>query len=231
MSYILEALNKAELERRIGTVPSLASGASFMIAPRKATRRSGAFLLVGAGMLVTGLALGNLRSWQNAPVAPPVELAAASPAIAPVSAAASSKVAPKTQANKAESKHVTPGKAAPSAAAVGKPKVLAEVAATDAELLTPVVAGSPQEAGVVSVVTAGAVQRVVAFRELPAKLKKQLPQITFGGLAGVDEAEVKIAFINNRLVKEGEELSHGLRLEKVSSEGVVLAYQGHHFRP
>lgn len=72
--------------------------------------------------------------------------------------------------------------------------------------------------------------RVVAFRELPAAVQGALPNIVFGGFAGGGEAEGRIAFINNRLVREGEEVSPGLRLETVDQDGVVLGFQGHHFR-
>jgi general secretion pathway protein B len=70
----------------------------------------------------------------------------------------------------------------------------------------------------------------VAYGELPAAVQGALPNIVFGGFAGGGETEGRIAFINNRLVREGEEVSPGLRLETVDQGGVVLGFQGHRFR-
>ena len=71
---------------------------------------------------------------------------------------------------------------------------------------------------------------VVSITELPLTVRASLPSIIFGGFAGGGEAEGRIAFVNNRLVREGEELFPGLKLETVDQDGVVLAYQGHRFR-
>jgi len=72
---------------------------------------------------------------------------------------------------------------------------------------------------------------IVTYQELPADIRGALPAVTFGGYAGVDEAGMPVAFINARLVKQGEELSPGVRLERVGADGVVLGYRGHRFRP
>jgi general secretion pathway protein B len=73
--------------------------------------------------------------------------------------------------------------------------------------------------------------QVVAYRDLPAEIRESVPKVSFGGFAGGDEADGRVAFINNRLVKEGEEVSPGVRLERVGTDGVVLSYKGHRFRP
>lgn len=243
MSYILDALNKSENERRAGAIPGMAAGASFMVAPqRSSSRRGSAAILVGVGMLVTGLALGSWRPWQNVPVPPPGELAAASPAAAApqpaVPPALVENPATATPAAKAAPKSVAQLKPQPTVPVVTKPKTPPKPPVTvQAEAPVPaavVAETSPKTAKADKVATAEVAtpaNRVVAYRELPAKVQSRLPAISFGGFAGVDESEVKIAFINNRLVKEGEEVSPGLKLEKVGNDGVVLAYQGHRFRP
>ncbi|MBI2276129.1 MAG: general secretion pathway protein GspB [Dechloromonas sp.] len=228
MSYILDALNKSENERRAGALPGLAAGASFMVAPRQATRRGGAAILVGAGMLVTGLALGNWRPWQPlAVVPPPLELAAAAPVVAPPLLGEAPGKAGAAPASKPAAKPVVQLKPPPAVPASGKPLVPAKAPVTTA-IPVQVAAGYVRTPPLKAAAAGG---RVVAFRELPPKVKSQLPKIAFGGFAGVDEAEVRIAFINDRLVKEGEEVSPGLKLEKVGNDGVVLGYQGHRFRP
>lgn len=109
-------------------------------------------------------------------------------------------------------------------AARGVPAAAVVPAAVVAPLMPPVVA-----VPMAAVVPAPA-QRIVDYRELPAAVQGALPNIVFGGFAGGGESEGRIAFINNRLVREGEEVSPGLRLETVDQDGVVLGFQGHHFR-
>lgn len=245
MSYILDALNKSENERRAGAIPGMAAGASFMVAPqRSSSRRGSAAILVGVGMLATGLALGSWRPWQNVPVPPPVELAAASPAAAAPQPAAPPALGEAPATASPAVKPVAQLKPQPTVPVVTKPKTPPKPPVTvQAEAPAPaaVIAEAPPKAAkaekaekapkVAAAEAEAPANRVVAYRELPAKVQKRLPAISFGGFAGVDESEVKIAFINNRLVKEGEEVSPGLKLEKVGNEGVVLAYQGHRFRP
>lgn len=114
-----------------------------------------------------------------------------------------------------------PTMAVPAAAPV-PPAARGVPAAVVAPVMPPVVA--------TPAVVPAPVPRIVDYRELPAAVQGALPNIVFGGFAGGGETEGRIAFINNRLVREGEEVSPGLRLETVDQNGVVLGFQGHHFR-
>lgn len=303
MSYILDALKKSENERRAGATPGLAPAASYVVLPTTRSHHRGAALLVAAGMLGTGLALGNWRPWQadlagvNAPLAAPV--AAAVPTPAAVATAVESPppvksrpggaaktppaVTPKTSTVADKKKSFPPPKdppvvvaiaqpAASSAAVGGAPDVVANPpalsspnaaaratmtappavavpaaarvalplpAAVPVAVAAPAAVGAPVTAAptVAAVATVAVAapapapaSRVVALRELPPAVQSALPNIVFGGFAGGGEADGRIAFINNRLVREGEEVSPGLRLETVDQDGAVLGFQGHHFR-
>jgi general secretion pathway protein B len=56
-----------------------------------------------------------------------------------------------------------------------------------------------------------------------------LPTMNIAGYIH-DEQEGSIAMINDKLVREGEEVSPGLRLEKILSDGAIFSYKGQRFR-
>jgi general secretion pathway protein B len=244
MSFILEALKKSENERRAGIVPGLGHGPTYIIAPGRRPGHAGFTTAAAGAMLVVGLVLGSWRHWpspQHSTTAAVVELAV------PATAVRQMKLIEPLSENP---QIVAPAKVmtSPKQAAIvparppGKAAVGAELkpVSTSPALLPTQVATATRSAPK-TVPAAGANTRpaalvvsnpsVVEYRELPDEIRAGLPKIVFGGYAGVDETEGRIAFINNLLVKEGEEVSPGLKLEQVGGEGVVLGYKGHHFRP
>jgi len=85
MSYILEALKKAQAERQLGNAPTIHAQQAVPVAPaRAAGGRKPLLVGLGAGALV--VAAGALFVWRQAPTAaPPARLdAARTPAPAPV---------------------------------------------------------------------------------------------------------------------------------------------------
>lgn len=274
MSYILDALKKSESERRAAAAPGLAGGASFILAPQSRPRHRGTAVILGIGMLATGLALGNWRAWHGVPVAvapAPVQLAAQMPELpaalpgepkAPA-AAAKKVVTAEKEAVAADREAVTAEKKAVAAAPKKKPASranaapartpqVAAAAGRPAGTALPVASVAPAAAATPPVAARAAAQphtppvvaaapvaapaaaapadRVLAYRELPPAVQGALPTIVFGGFAGGNEGEAKMAFINSRLVREGEDLSPGLKLEAVNQDGAVFAYQGYRFR-
>lgn len=248
MSYILDALKKSDSERQASAIADAVPGATYMVAPGRRAGNYGALLLAGAGMLVTGLAVGALRPWQALPpvaagqdvasVAVPQPTAAAQPVATVPTVAAAQPVAPSrpvpaaamAKIAAASSTPAKPAAAVPAAKAVAKtPPPKPAVADAPAKPRPPVklAAREPEAAPA----AARPSSEVVAFQELPAEIRESLPKVSFGGFAGGDQAGERIAFINNRLLKEGEEVSPGVRLERVGSDGVVLGYKGHYFRP
>lgn len=240
MSYILDALNKSENERRAAVAPGLMPGTSFVVAPRKNSRRGSAAIVIGLGMLVTGLALGSWRPWPSVSgeleprvvllptaVVPVVSRAAPSAAVVPPAPTLPTKPAPEPAPLVKAAQPVPIVAAVSSAAEKSPPKVSVRTP-------PPAKAAGAVAVPVASVsVTAPAARgkSVVSYGELPANIRQSLPEITFGGFAGTDDDAVNIAFINNRLVKAGEEVSPGLKLESVAQDGVVMAYQGYRFKP
>lgn len=68
----------------------------------------------------------------------------------------------------------------------------------------------------------------VAKPEVAEPRMDDIPPISISGYIRDDEAG-GMAMINDRLVREGEEVSPGLRLEKILPEGAVFNYKGRRF--
>ena len=74
-------------------------------------------------------------------------------------------------------------------------------------------------------------KRVLNYAELPASVQKSIPKMTVMGYSYAEEPEMRMVVINDRMLREGDEVSPGVKLEKIGSDGVVLNFKGFQFRP
>lgn len=77
--------------------------------------------------------------------------------------------------------------------------------------------------------TAEAGPRVYALAELPAAIQKAAKQISVAGFAQADNSKERMAIINNRALREGDELPGGLRVERIVGNSVVFNLKGYRF--
>jgi general secretion pathway protein B len=66
-------------------------------------------------------------------------------------------------------------------------------------------------------------------RDVSPAPPKNLPEMTIAGYIH-DDQEGSMAMINDKLVREGDEISPGLRLEKILPDGAIFSYRGERFR-
>ncbi len=66
--------------------------------------------------------------------------------------------------------------------------------------------------------------------ELPAELRKKIPELSFAGHVYADNAEKRLIMINNRIVREGDLVSKGLFLQEITYDGVIVRYESFVFR-
>ena len=71
--------------------------------------------------------------------------------------------------------------------------------------------------------------RIYRLQELPDQLRRMLPEFAITALMYSGQPSSRMVRINGRLMREGEELPPGVRLQEVTPEGVILAYQGYRF--
>lgn len=223
MSYILDALKKSEQQRQRGAAPiTLTTPAA--VAPRSpAAYRTG---LLALALIAAGIAIGWLRPWQSPPpppaivVKPPISMPP--PASAPHPAIVN---APR----------VDPLAAAPP---VQSPPVRATARdpappPAEAESAPPLKPAPPVEAiaAMPAAMEAGEPPaKVMALGELPQAVRQELPAIAISLHAYAREPRDRVVMINNQMLRQGDFVAPGLRLEQITQEGVVLSYQGYRFQ-
>lgn len=72
--------------------------------------------------------------------------------------------------------------------------------------------------------------RIATLRELPQDIQSQIPPLTVNGYIYSDKPAERTVLINQRLLREGEQVAPDLRLEKLTPSGMVLNFRGHRYR-
>lgn len=70
-------------------------------------------------------------------------------------------------------------------------------------------------------------QRIQEISELPDNVRNNLPAMTFSFHVYSDNPEQRTIIINDRRIREGEEISRGLRLQSITQDGVILLFEQH----
>ena len=73
-------------------------------------------------------------------------------------------------------------------------------------------------------------QTVLEFERLPEEIKKELPDISISGHIYSNNPGSRIVNINGRIIREGEDVSNGLKVEEITVSGVIFSYRELRFR-
>jgi general secretion pathway protein B len=236
MSYILDALRKSDQQRQRGAAPTLPAAPAPAAVPARPAFL--AYGLLAAALLGAGMLIGWLRPWQSEPAAPakPETVAARPLESSPRQAArAPSQVAPRPKPEPQAQSAPPPVPAAP-ALVPAQPRPPAHAAAKNG--------GAPSEAGAAAssrvpapeqpagkaVADAGRVQPVISMAELPLALQQELPAMTISVHAYSGNPGDRIVGINSRMMREGEYVVPGLKLEQITPDGMIFGYKGFSFR-
>ncbi len=220
MSYILDALRKADAERERGAVPGIHAQPIFAgAAPSGARPPARAWLwalLAGLGVLIAaGLWVGlrgsspapapvpTAQAVTPAPVVAPNPLPPPPPAVAAVAPPRAAAATPPVRARRAEPE--------PKPDPVAQ-KPAAKTAAAEA---------SPKEA-------AGA-DRVYTLKELPDDVRRQLPQLSVGGSMYSKTPADRILIINGSVLHEGDKIGPDLVLQQIKLKAAVLEFKGYRY--
>jgi general secretion pathway protein B len=241
MSFILDALKKAESERHLGELPGIHSqnqipGLVVKNAGNSQGRRT--MLAVAVSIVVLG-AIGLV--WLTLPSAPapvaltgtpaaPVQSAQpARPQAMPVPAPAAVQVAGVA----AEPAPIAVATALSTPPAMPKPVVavkkdkdpLAAMARSAAPSAVPPVSAAAKQAPV-----AVEPANVIALAQLPPALRGELPVLAIGGSIYSANPVDRMLLMDKRMLREGDEISPGLVLETILPKGANLRYKGYVFR-
>ncbi len=241
MSYILEALKKAEQKREQEQAQPLPGLCGIPAAgPRK--RRWWPYVLIGVLALNAGIMVWWVGLWRGDDRTPVTEREASTPA---PSAPAAANTLPRVVAVPAPAPHgpvrareeerqtyqAVPGRQAqvagnstdPIARQDAPQAVLPVPTKTAAENLPPKEISPVPERKLPK-------DRVLTLGELPAVIKSALPQFRISGHAYTPEPQNRVVRINEKILQEGQDLSPGVKIEEIVPGGVILTYRGYRFR-
>jgi general secretion pathway protein B len=215
MSYILDALRKADAERErdpsrgIHAQPAVAAPTRAGVqAPRWTWVAAAAVVVASVGYLAWPDAPADVVS-APAPLAPqPVQ---AVPALEPTPLVT---VATSVQPPAPPPLPTPVERAAPTRVAVQRAAASAPAAAP------PVVAGTAPAA------SAAGAGRIHAVAELPADVQRELPKLAISGGVHSENASQRLLIVGGQVVNEGAELAPGVVLEQIRARTAVLRFRG-----
>lgn len=241
MSYILDALKRAEAERERGAAPGLHTRhqvPSGRPGAPSATRNMGWALAAGLALVMLALYFWFLPTPDPTPtatVAPavstaPVTMVSPAPAVVAVAPEAILPMAPApavvTPAPKAQA---LPPLAAPASQTVAAPPAKSVKPAEAAAPATPASAATPANQAATPL-PAPAPVAVPLLAELPQNLRSQIPQITITGSVYSDSPAQRLLLVNNLVLTQGSQVASDLTLEEIQPRSSVLSFKGTRFR-
>jgi len=248
MSFILDALRKSDQTRQTTVLPAAPSGTlgsstmsidSSFIAPEMQTsfRWQWPVVIVLLVSLLGWWQLGSLNGSPKQNPATPLptqsQVIASTPSVIqpsitratsapPTPASASTKPTPRI-------KQLDGSSATPSAPSTPQHTTTAPHAASPRSPSTPH-SSHPSHPSTHELPLPSTSNVTETENELPPNLLAELPKISVAAHSYSQKPKASFIFANDRMLHEGESLSPGLRLERITSDGMILDYKGYRFR-
>ena len=219
MSYILDALRRADAERERGNVPGLHTQPAPV--PHADDGRAGhtpAWVWPAAGVAVAVIAaLAWLALGRDA--APPERVAQVpvAPQIVPTQPLPAALPAPITPPASVQAASAAPTPRPATAAAPRKPAAV--VAAAPAK--------PPRAASAAATAATVAEPRLYKPTELPDDVRKEVLALVVGGAMYSKTPANRMLIVNGQLFHEGDTLAPGLTLEQIKLKSAVLKLKGY----
>jgi general secretion pathway protein B len=204
MSYILEALKKAQAERQLGGTPTLDALPVHppLIAGSRRALTPATFGVLVVAVIALAAAL-TMQWWRPSAPTPTAAAPVSVPAPAPVAVAA------------------------PAVVASTPPLVVAPPSAPAKEIVKPApVPAAPEKPAPPPVVARPAEESLPTLRELPENVRAAIPQLSFGGYMYSNNPSDRLILVDKVLRHEGEEVAPGLVLEKLLPKAAQMNYRG-----
>ena len=236
MSYILDALEKAESERERGAVTSMLSQPATQTTGAGGTNASRNVLLRGAitlGFVLVGALVWRFFATHPAPVN--------TSGVAPLSQAVNQMANGATRAASAAAAEVAPAtepamNLQAETAPIGQPNKASVVPAKPVTSAGPAEKRRPATIAATPVNPPSFVSRtgptttnstnIVPINDLPADVRQTLPKTVISGSTYSDNPAQRLVIINGDVFREGDNPSPDLLLEKIRAKSVVLNFKG-----
>ena len=210
MSYILDALRRAESERQRGQVPGLGA-APLPVSPTAAATGSRGLRWTVLGLLLLAVA-GAMLWWLQRPPALP---APAEPAARPLPPAVLQH--PPLAVQTAPAPAVAPAQAVPAPL----PRVVSAPPPAAAPPTPAQVAAGPSAPA-----DPAAGTRPLRLVELSPQQRSEWPAPSIGGSVWSDSAPSRFVILNGQVMREGQTVSPGLVLERIQPRSALLRWRG-----
>jgi general secretion pathway protein B len=222
MSYILDALKRADAERERGTAPGLHTHHQIPSdGPHAPDTKRRLWLAGGVMLLMLAAGFWFWRASGTPPAAPmnPADMSAPNAATPAATSVAS---APSTPAPPMKPALVPVAEAPPvKVMPLATPGTAKAVASTPAKSATSAPASTPAMAGVPAAPLLG---------ELPQDMRSQIPKITITGSVYSDSPAQRLLLVNNLVLAQGGQVTPDLTLEAIQQRGSVFIFKGIRFR-
>jgi len=205
MSYILDALRRAQAERERGQVPGLDARTVVATPAPRRPRRTGAGWL-GAGLVLVVLGAAAVLALRREPPAAPGVPQAAAPPVLPAALAIASAPLP----------------AAPPAMVVVSALRPASPGPAPVDLTA---APPPAAPAAPPTAIASSPVRAIQLAQLGAELRRELPALVLGGAIWSDSAVSRFVIVNGQVLREGDAAAPGVLLERIGPKAVFLRWR------
>ena len=205
MSYILDALKRADAERERGAVPGLHAQQTAALAAAPATRVRTRLWLISGTVLTLSVIAAGLWLWRapaNEASLPSVQLAMVAPLVAPSAPIVAAAPAP-----------------AP-VVAVSAPPVATPMARVEMpKAAVPVPAAVPVAAPVIPLLS-----------EMSEEFRRQIPALTITGAVYSETPAQRLLLVNNLVLNQGGLAAPEVSLEEIRPKSSVFSFRGTRFR-
>lgn len=224
MSYILDALRKADQQRRRGAAPTLLT-----LQPSAVVRKRPAYLpygLLAVVLVAAGIVIGWLRPWHTEQTVSPTPESIAVASIE--SKSLESKPLESTARQPVPAQPAMPATPTPGLPAPAKPQTEGVPSAANAPVSGTAAAPPEQRVDIAAADAAG--ETVIAMEKLPISIQQDLPKMTISVHAYSDTPAKRLIGFGSRVLREGDYVVPGLKLEEITLDGMILSYKGYRFR-
>jgi len=220
MSYILDALKKADSERALGSVPALHTRTISPPGLPEPTPVRRALPWLGVLLLLLMVAAGLVWQHMVSPVARPAANSHNAVVAEPGFAALSRTPAAPVRQHEPDRARLESAQAQPVNAGLSNLKLDQRLKREPKESPDQLAqrSGEPAEA------------TIVHLSQLPEHVRRELPAFSIGGSIYSENPADRLLLVNGRTIHEGEDLMPGLTLEQMLPTEVVLRFQRIRFK-
>jgi general secretion pathway protein B len=73
-------------------------------------------------------------------------------------------------------------------------------------------------------------KRIFSLKDLPSSVQQSLPPFSISVFIYSEDPAYRMVKINGQMLREGEDLTEGLKLKEIIPDGVIFSYQNYRFR-